>query len=89
MKLTEKQKEIIARNLRAFEVNFGEVKIERLTYGNGFNVYYPADTEGSNYIQHCESLDYLNGWLYGCVQGVLRKELRDGYLGLSGAEKER
>lgn len=87
MKLTERQREIIAQNLRAFKVNFGEVKIERLPYGAGFNVYYPADKKGTDYIQHCKSIDYLNGWLYGCVQGVLRKELRDGYLAVTGEER--
>ena len=66
--MTEKQKEIIKNNLYAFEHNCGKVSIEK--YGKDFYVYYPEDNP--QYMQICPSIDYLNGWLYGCVQGVLR-----------------
>ena len=87
MTLIETQKRKIADNLRAFEYNFGPVRIERIPYTGYFNVYYPADKKNSEYIQQCPNIDYLNGWLYGCVQGVLRKELRDGYLAVAGEER--
>ena len=75
--LTKKQKEKIADNLRAFETNFGKVTIRKADYGSGFYVYYPAEfyPEG-NYIQYCYSLDYLDGWLYGVVQGAIRGEFK-------------
>ena len=66
--MTKKQLEIIADNLRAFIHNFGEVRIEREDYGKGFYVFSPADS--NSYVQYCYNIDYLNGWLYGCVQAL-------------------
>ena len=66
--MTKKQREIIKDNLNAFEANFGKVRIEKAPYNSGFYVYSPADSE--SYVQYCYNLDYLNGWLYGCVQGA-------------------
>lgn len=66
--MTSKQKEIIADNLRAFIHNFGEVRIEKEDYGRGFYVFSPANSD--SYVQYCYNIDYLNGWLYGCVQAV-------------------
>lgn len=66
--MTKNQREIIKDNLRAFEANFGKVRIEKEPYNSGFYVYSPADRE--SYVQYCYSIDYLNGWLYGCVQGA-------------------
>ena len=66
--MTNKQKEIIVDNLRAFEHNFGKVRIEKENYGRGFYVFSPADSD--SYVQYCYNIDYLNGWLYGCVQAV-------------------
>ena len=71
--MTERQREKIADNLRAFTYNFGEVRIEKIT-GSGYYVYYPADSD--SYIQYCYSLDYLDGWLYGVVQGCVRGEFK-------------
>lgn len=73
--MTTKQKEIIKDNLRAFNANFGEVKIVKENYGKGFYVFYPADSD--SYIQYCYNIDYLNGWLYGVVQGVVRGEFKE------------
>lgn len=72
--MTTKQREIIKDNLRAFETNFGEVKIVKEDYGKGFYVFYPATAD--TYIQYCYNVDYLNGWLYGVVQGVVRGEFK-------------
>lgn len=75
-KLTKKQSEIIKDNYRAFVHNFGEPRIERDDFNNGFYVFLPADS--SSWIQYCYSIDYLDGWLYGCVQGAVRGEFETG-----------
>lgn len=73
--MTKKQKETIEDNLRAFRANFGDVRIEKDMYRRGaFMVFYPADAD--DYIQYCPSIDYLDGWLYGCVQGFVRAEFK-------------
>ena len=66
--MTNRQKEIIKDNLRAYVSNFGEVRIEKEEFGKGFYVFSPADSE--SWVQYCYNIDYLNGWLYGCVQAV-------------------
>ena len=66
--MTNKQREIIKDNLRAFIANFGDVKIEKEDYGEGFYVFSPADSK--SHVQYCYNIHYLNGWLYGCVQAV-------------------
>lgn len=76
MKMTTRQNEIIADNLQAFTANFGAPRIERADYGSGFYVYYPANSD--SYIQYCYDINYLNGWLYGCVQGAIRGEFKKG-----------
>ena len=75
MNLTPKQKETIKDNLRAFINNFGEPRIERDDLRKGFYVFYPADSD--RWIQYCYSIDYLDGWLYGVVQGVVRGEFKE------------
>lgn len=64
--MTKRQKNIINDNLKAFINNFGDIRIENADYGGGFYVYHPANSE--SYVQYCNNIDYLNGWLYGCVQ---------------------
>lgn len=78
-----KEREIteIAQNLAAFEYNFGAPRIERADYGNGFYVYLNGE---ESYIQFCHNLAYLDGWLYGVVQGVNRAHLAR----ISSARKE-
>ena len=61
---TEKEKEKIERNSNAFDFNFEPVRIEK--DGKQFYVYCTKHQE--TYIQLCENIDYLNGWLYGAVQ---------------------
>lgn len=74
--MTTRQKEIIKDNLRAFTANFGEPRIEKAQYDPGFYVFYPADAE--TYIQYCYDIHYLDGWLYGVVQGFVRGEFKKG-----------
>ena len=66
--MTKREQEIIKDNLRAFVNNFGKVRIEKEDYGRGFYVFSPAESE--SWVQYCYNIDYLNGWLYGCVQAV-------------------
>ena len=72
--MTKRQQEIIKNNLNAFVANFGAVRIEKADYGPGFYVYYPTDAP--TYIQFCHNIDYLDGWLYGVVQGAVRGEFK-------------
>lgn len=69
--MTEREMEIIKDNLRAFKHNFGDVRIEPADYGEGFYVFYPAEKENDSWIQYCYNIAYLDGWLYGCVQGAV------------------
>lgn len=78
--MTERQAKKIERNLRAFEANFGEVRIEKGASDKNYYVYYPASAK--NHVWYGNSIEEINGWLYGCVQGVLvvapyyRKEIK-------------
>ena len=74
--MTAKQKEIIKQNLNAFVSNFGEVRIEDADYGGGFYVFYPKESE--TWIHYCHNIHYLDGWLYGVVQGAVRGEFKLG-----------
>lgn len=66
--MTTRQKEIISDNLRAFVYNFGPVRIESADYGGGFYIFYPPSAD--SYVQYCPDISYVDGWLYGAVQGV-------------------
>lgn len=73
--MRKRHEELIADNLESFQRNFGDVRIE--TFDDvGFYVYYPPNAD--SYIQYCYSIEYLDGWLYGCVQGINRREFREG-----------
>lgn len=71
---TKNQFETINDNYNAFVANFGTPRIERADYGGGFYVYLPDDS--TTWIQFCYNIDYLNGWLYGCVQAFNRAEFK-------------
>lgn len=72
--MTKLQEELIADNLHAFKANFGDVRIEQ---DMGFYVYSPANAE--THVHYCYNIYYLDGWLYGCVQGANKivKEVTD------------
>lgn len=68
---TPKQFAIIKDNLRAYFVNMGYIHIEKADYGKGWYIFKSAeDAKNGSYVQFCENIDYLNGWLYGVVQAV-------------------
>ena len=73
--MTKRQEQSIEKNLRAFTNNFGAPKIVCEDFGRGFYVFFPADAE--TYIQYCENINYLDGWLYGVVQGCLRSVFKE------------
>lgn len=69
--MTKKQMEIIEDNLRAYKHNFGYIEIEEEDYGEGFYVFTSKERkEEGSWTQYCYDIDYLNGWLYGCVQTI-------------------
>lgn len=69
--MTKKQMEIIKDNLRAYEKNFGYIKIVKEDYGKGFYIYTDEErAEQGSWTQYCYNIDYLNGWLYGAVQAI-------------------
>ena len=71
-KITKLEKNIIESNLKAFEANFDEIYLYKFHHG-AFEVYMAkSDIIDNTYIQYCDNIDYLNGWLYGAVQGALR-----------------
>lgn len=72
--MTTRERELINDNMQAFIHNFGPVKIEG-NYTTGFYVFYPA--EADSYIQYCYDISYLDGWLYGVVQGAVRGEFKE------------
>lgn len=78
--MTEYQEKLIERNLQAYVTNFGYVGITCSNDKKGFLVYKtPVDELTGNYIQYCPNIHYLNGWLYGAVQGalILRSKLKE------------
>lgn len=70
--MTNREKEIIEKNLKSFTKNFGDVKIEKDSVTKGFFIYYPANAE--SHIHYCENIYHLDGWLWGVVQGRNRRE---------------
>lgn len=70
--MTKSERKLIEENARAFAANFGPVRIEKEYEGSGYYVYVG---DSDTYIQYCYNIHYLNGWLYGAVQGKLRLEL--------------
>lgn len=75
--MTTKEMKIIEDNLRAYRNNFGFIKIEKENCGKGLYVYTSKErVEEGSWTQYCYNIDYLNGWLYGCVQaanGIMKK----------------
>ena len=76
--MTKRQMELIKDNLSAYKANFEEPLIEKADSGSGFYVYRNQQEyeQGNSWVQYCYNIDYLNGWLYGAVQGIhqLRKK---------------
>ena len=75
--MTKKQKKLIADNLKAYKSNFGYIEIIKEACGKGFYVFTSKENlDRNSWTQFCYNIDYLNGWLYGCVQaanGIMKK----------------
>lgn len=57
------------KNYKAFEANFDPIKI--IKYNNHFYIYNTTEPADYNsYIQHTDSKEYVEGWLYGAVQAA-------------------
>ena len=55
--MTKKQMEIIKDNLRAYEKNFGYIKIVKEDYGKGFYIYTDeARAEQGSWTQYCYNI---------------------------------
>ena len=63
----KREMEIVKDNLQAYIANFGKPRIERGDDGKSFYVF---TDDSSSWRQYCYNIDYLNGWLYGCVKTV-------------------
>lgn len=69
-RITDKELQKIASNLNAFENNFEELILFRNS-DKSICVYQSMEQyENYEYIQRCDNIDYLNGWLYGAVQAL-------------------
>lgn len=69
--MTNKEKELIKDNLRAYKSNFGYIEIKKEDYGNGYYVFTSLErAEQGTWTQYCYNIDYLNGWLCGAVQAI-------------------
>lgn len=69
--MTEKELETIKDNLNAYKANFDYISIEKENFGKGYYIFTTKERkEFGNYTQYCYNIDYLNGWLYGCVQAI-------------------
>lgn len=71
---TKNEMEIVKDNLQAFIANFGKPRIERGDDGESFYVF---TDDSSSWRQYCYNIDYLNGWLFGCVQAACGNPKRD------------
>lgn len=72
--MTNKEKELIKDNLRAYNANFKYIKIVSADYGDGFYVFTSKEqVESGSWTEYCSNIDYLNGWLYGAVQAIHKR----------------
>jgi hypothetical protein len=63
--ITAADQEKIKKNLSAWNYHFKPITIKKNTYNKCYFVYQEGEEK---YIQMCENIQYLNGWLYGAVQ---------------------
>lgn len=68
--VTQGEADKMRDNLRAFSFNFKEPLLRKYK-DKSFAVFMSEeDVDSGSYVQYCENIDYLNGWLYGAVQAV-------------------
>lgn len=71
---TKSEMEIVKDNLMSFIANFDKPRIKRGDDGKSFYVF---TDDSDSWRQYCYNIDYLNGWLYGCVQAACGNPTRD------------
>lgn len=71
---TKREMELIRDNLEAYVHNFGRPRFERGDDGGSFYVF---TDDSDSWRQYCYNIDYLNGWLYGCVQAACGNPKQD------------
>jgi len=78
---TRNELQRLEKNLSAYEFNFGELLIYREPKNRGGHTYIfvtEQDSKEFNYIHYCDDIEYLNGWLYGIVQGdIVRSKVNE------------
>ena len=58
--MTNKEKELIKDNLRAYNANFKYIKIVSADYGDGFYVFTSEERfKSGSWTQYCYNIDYL------------------------------
>ena len=58
------------KNYKAFEANFGPIKIVKNSYDKNYKVYKVNEEDAGNYIYYSNDKDNIEGWLYGAVQAA-------------------
>lgn len=58
------------KNYKAFEANFGPIKIVKNSYDKNYKVYKVNEEDAGNYIYYSDNKDNIEGWLYGAVQAT-------------------
>lgn len=58
------------KNYKAFEANFGPIKIVKNSYDKNYKVYRVNEEDADNYIYYSNDKDNIEGWLYGAVQAA-------------------
>lgn len=58
------------KNYKAFEANFGPIKIVKNSYDKNYKVYKVNEEDAGNYIYYSDNKDNIEGWLYGAVQAA-------------------
>lgn len=79
---TKNEFEVIHDNLRAYLANVDYLCIEKANIRiGGYHVFTTEERrEEGAWTQYCYNIDYLNGWLYGCVQamnGIVKKKVEE------------
>lgn len=62
--LSDEDYNLLYNNLRAFCMNFGKIRLR--TVESGIEIYVNGNM--NTYEDFAYNVDYLNGWLYGCVK---------------------
>lgn len=71
--LTNKENEIIGKNLSAFNQSFKEAKIYK--YNKYYYIFQNVDKDYNNWKYVSNNIQEIKGWLYGAVQALYTLEV--------------